>query len=73
MVPTVILQTEGGSHNKTDRSKEYPSTSSPLVAVAGSDFVFTTEPLGFVLTKQVNDFLLRVQAVKGPVLNKQFV
>ncbi len=25
-----------------------------------SGFVITTEPLGFVLTKQVNDFLLRV-------------
>ena len=25
-----------------------------------SDFVITTEPLGVVLTKQVNDFLLRV-------------
>ncbi len=26
-------------------------------------FVITTEPLGFVLTKQVNDFLLRVRAM----------
>ncbi len=30
-------------------------------------FVITTEPLGFVLTKQVNDFLLRVwQSKKYP-------
>ncbi len=28
-----------------------------------SGYVFTTEPLGFVLTKQVNDFLLRVYAL----------
>ncbi len=28
-----------------------------------SGFVITTEPLGFVLTKQVNDFLLRVQEI----------
>ncbi len=31
-----------------------------------SGFVITTEPLGFVLTKQVNVFLLRVNEINSP-------
>ncbi len=33
-----------------------------------SDFVIRTEPVGFVLTKQVNDFLLRVQGKRNEVI-----
>ena len=36
-----------------------------------SGFVITTEPLGFVITKQVNDFILRVLKLASFTLNMQ--
>ncbi len=37
-----------------------------------SSFVITTEPLGFVLTKQVNDFLMRVLLNSMPMRTSIF-